>query len=186
VSSTEGGREQARTGGRKTGIIIIGLILAFGIGLFAAYLVPSVHEVIRQQPVVAEPREYGPTTISMTTVSFREEGGDLIFSLDDLKRSQLIRFEYLGGKTPRTLMAYIAPDGRLVTSISLSEHCGSKEFEIRDNQIFCSNCPSHWDMMTMEAYACCAQYYPDPVPSRVVGNEVHIAKSVVENWAGRL
>jgi hypothetical protein len=41
-------------------------------------------------------------------------------------------------------------------------------------------------MMTMEAYACCAQYYPDPIPSRVVGNEVRISRDVVEKWAGRL
>jgi uncharacterized membrane protein len=122
----------------------------------------------------------------MATVGFREEGEDLVFSLDDLKNHRLVRFEYLGGKTPRTLMAYIAPDGRLVTAMSLSEHCGSTEFEIRNNQIHCSRCPSHWDMMTMEAYACCAQYYPDPIPSRVVGNEVRIRKSIVENWAGRL
>jgi hypothetical protein len=84
------------------------------------------------------------------------------------------------------MMAYITPDGRAVTAISMSEHCGSKEFKIKENKIYCAQCASSWDMMTMEAYACCAPYYPDPVPSKVVGNEVHISKEVVEKWAGRL
>ena len=83
-------------------------------------------------------------------------------------------------------MAYIAPDGRLVTAISISDHCGSTEFKIKDNKIYCAHCPSVWDMMTMEAYTCCAKYYPDPIPSRVAGNEVHVAKDLVEKWAGRL
>jgi len=157
-----------------------------GLALFVFYLIPSTHPVIGSQPVVAEPSDYGPVAVTMTTIPFREEAGDLVFSLDDLKRYKLIRFEYTGGKTPRAVMAYLGPDGRLVTSISSSEHCGSTEFEIKDNKIYCSNCPSNWDMMTMEAYACCAQYYPDPIPSTVVGDEVRIGKSVVQNWAGRL
>jgi hypothetical protein len=41
-------------------------------------------------------------------------------------------------------------------------------------------------MATMEAYACCAKYYPDPIPSRVTGDEVRIRKSAVREWAGRL
>jgi hypothetical protein len=175
-----------KTGIRKTGLVVIVTLLLFGIGFFVAYLIPSVHEGIVHQPIVGEPREYGPAAITMTTVEFREVGEDLVFSLDDLKSHQLIRFEYLGGKTPRSVMGYVDPDGRLVTAISLSEHCGSTEFEIHDNQIYCARCPSHWDMRTMEPYSCCAQYYPDPIPSRVVGNEVHIQKSVVQNWTGRL
>jgi uncharacterized membrane protein len=167
-------------------IIFVVSLIVIGIGLFVYYLIPSVHPVIADQPVVADAFEYGPTTVSMTPVQVKEKDGDLIFSLDELKENKLIRFEYGGGKTPRAVMAYLAPDGRLVTAISVSEHCGSTEFEIKDNKIFCAHCPSNWDMMTLEAYACCAQYYPDPIPSSVIGNEVHIPKTLVENWAGRL
>jgi hypothetical protein len=122
----------------------------------------------------------------MMPVSFSVEGDDIVFSLADLRKGRLVRFEYTGGKTPRPLMAYIAKDGRLVTAISVSEHCGSTEFRIMDNRIYCAHCPSQWDMMTMEAYACCAKYYPDPIPSRVVGETVRIKKEVVEEWTGRL
>jgi uncharacterized membrane protein len=179
-------RQPARSGPSRKRIAFVVSLIVIGLLLFVVYIIPSTHEVIRSQPVVTEPLNYGPTTVSMTTVPFREEAGFLVFSLDDVKEHKLIRFEYTGGKTPRAVMAYIAPDGRLVTAISVSEHCGSTEFEIRDNKIYCARCPSNWDMMTMEAYACCAQYYPDPIPSTVVGNEVRISRATVQNWAGRL
>jgi uncharacterized membrane protein len=171
---------------RKFGKLIIVALVLFGLAVFFNYLRPSVHPVIQAQPVVAEPAQYGSDEVTMTTVPFHEDGGDLVFSLDDVKKFRLVRFEYTGGKTPRWVMAYVAPDGRVVTAISLSEHCGSKEFKIKDNKIYCANCPSNWDMMTMEAYACCAQYYPDPIPSTVKDNEVRVSKSVVEKWAGRM
>ncbi|MDH4068852.1 MAG: Fe-S-containing protein [Ignavibacteria bacterium] len=180
------GEGKGKPATRKMGIVVISALLVFGLGFFAVYLIPSTHSVIAEQPVVAEPQAYGPETVQMTPVPVRETADDLIFSLEDLKRYRLISFEYNGGKTPRTVMAYVAPDGRLVTSISSSEHCGSTEFEIRDNQIHCSRCPSHWDIMTMEAYACCGPYYPDPIPSRVDGDNVHVSKRIIENWAGRL
>ena len=167
-------------------IFFVVSLLVIGISFFVYYLIPSVHPVIESQPVVAETFEYGSNPVTMTTIPFRVDGEDLVFSLDALKNNKLVRFEYSGGKTPRAIMAYLAPDGRLVTAISISEHCGSTEFEIKDNKIYCAHCPSNWDMMTMEAYACCAQYYPDPIASRVVDSEVHIARTTVENWAGRL
>ena len=171
---------------RRIGPVIYGALLLFGLVFFVIYITPSTHKVIQGQPVVASPADYDSNTVEMKRVSFHEENGDLVFSLEDVKNQRLVVFEYTGGKTPRSVMAYVAPDGRLVTAISLSEHCGSTEFTIKDNQIYCAHCPSHWDMMTMEAYACCAQYYPDPIPSRVVRDEVHVSKDVVEEWVGRL
>ncbi len=177
---------QMKSGPNPKRIVFVVSIILVGLALFVYYIIPSTHAVIQTQPVVAEPSDYGSAAITMTPIPFREESGDLVFSLDDVKQHKLVRFEYTGGKTPRAVMAYLGTDGRLVTAISVSEHCGSTEFEIKENKIFCARCPSNWDMMTMEAYACCAQYYPDPIPSKVVGNEVHITTAVVENWAGRL
>ena len=179
-------QSQARYGPSTKRIVFVVTLILVGLALFVFYIIPSTHTVILTQPVVAEPSDYGPLAITMTPIPFREESGDFIFSLDDVKRFKLVTFEYMGGKTPRAVMAYLAPDGRLVTAISVSEHCGSTKFEIKENKIYCAQCPSNWDMMTMEAYACCAQYYPDPIPSIVVGNEVRIARAAVENWAGRL
>lgn len=171
---------------QRVGMVLFPLVLIGGAVIFIQYLNPSVHSVIKQQPVVAAPVEYGAEPVVMTSIGFRDDGGDLVFSLEDLKRYRLVRFEYRGGQTPRSVMAYLAPTGQLVTAISYSEHCGSTEFTIKENKIFCARCPSNWDMMTMEAYACCAKYFPDPIPSRVDGSEVRVPKLLVERWAGRL
>jgi hypothetical protein len=175
---------------RKVGIVLFPVIIVVGVFIFWRYINPSVHPVIQKQQIVSDPVATDTSVVSMTTIVAREQGSDLVFSLDDLKRYRLVKFEYSGGKTTRYIMAYIAPDGRLVTAISLSEHCGSTDFKIKGNEIQCANCPSRWHIETMEAYACCAKYYPDPIPSRVIktadGDEVHIEKAVVEQWAGRL
>jgi len=184
--AASGNAGKVQSSARRIGMIVFGVLLLFGVGFFIFFITPSVHEVIQKQPVVAEVMAYDTNTVTMTNVLSWEEGSDLVFSLRDLKQHRLVRFEYIGRTTPRNIMAYIASDGRLVTAISLSEHCGSTEFEIKGNHIRCARCPSYWDMMTMEAYACCAQYYPDPIPSRVVDDEVHVSKEVVERWVGRL
>lgn len=170
----------------KVGLILFPLVLAAGIGLFAISLNPAVHPVIGDQPVVAPPADYDSTAVTMTTIAFHEEGGDIVFSLPDLLRHRLVRFEVRTPTTTRPVMAYLAPDGRLVTAISVSDHCGSTEFVLRNNQIECARCPSRWDMMTMEAFACCSRYYPDPIPSRVQGSEVRIPRAFVDRWAGRM
>jgi|WetSurMetagenome_2_1015567.scaffolds.fasta_scaffold145021_2 uncharacterized protein len=171
---------------RKVGLVLFPVVLAAGIGLFYAYLTPSMHPVIKNQPVVASPAAYDSSGVTMTTIPFREEGGDIVFSLEDVRRFRLIRFEVQTATTVRPVLAYLGPDGRLVTAISVSEHCGSTEFVLRNSEIDCARCPSRWDMMTMEAYACCAKYYPDPIPSRVENGEVRIPRVYVEKWAGRL
>jgi hypothetical protein len=171
---------------RKVARILLPLAALVGGILVWNYINPSVNAVIKAQPVVSTPTTYGSDFVTMTPVAFHRDGEDLVFSLSDVKNNRLVRFEYTGGATPRPIMAYIGTDGRLVTAISISDHCGSTEFKIKDNKIYCAHCPSYWDMMTMEAYACCGRYYPDPIPSRVVGDEVRIDKAVVEKWAGRM
>jgi len=171
---------------RKAARIMFPVLFLVGGALVWTYLNPSVNPVIKAQTVVTQPVNYGSEFISMVAVNYTVEGDDIIIPLSEVTKNHLVRFEYIGGKTPRPVMAYIARDGRIVTAISVSEHCGSSEFRIKDNRIYCAHCPSYWDMMTMEAFACCGRYYPDPIPSRVEGNEVRIKKDVVEGWAGRL
>ena len=167
-------------------MIVIPLVVLGGLVAFYSYVNPSANPVISRQQVVSGAVSYGEDTVRMVDIPVRQEGTDLVFSLASVKQHRLVRFFYDGGKTERYVMAYIDPQGRLVTSMSISEHCGSTEFFLLNNQIYCAHCPSHWDMMTMEAYACCGRYYPDPIPSRVVGDDVHVAKRSVEEWAGRL
>lgn len=171
---------------RRVAFILFPVLLIGGGLLFVQYLNPSVNAVIKDQPVITAPVEYDSNFVMMTTIESRVDGGDIVFSLDDVKRHRLVRFEYTGGKTPRQIMAYVSPTGQLVTAISLSEHCGSTEFKLKQKNIYCTHCPSNWDMMTLEAFGCCAKYFPDPIPSRVNADEVHLPKTFVDKWAGRM
>lgn len=171
---------------KRVALILFPIALVGGLIIFWLALNPSAHPVIGGQPEVSEPVSYARDTVRAVAVTAREEGGELVFPLELVTRHRLVQFEYTGGKTPRSVLAYIEPSGRLVTAIALSEHCGSTEFTLAGNDIWCARCPSHWDMTTMEPYACCPKYYPDPIPSRVVGNEVRVSTAAVTGWAGRL
>lgn len=172
----------------KGGAIAFLLIAGVGLGIYFSVINPSENDVIKKQPVVEQPFDYDSNFVEMVDILVREDGDDLVIPLSTVKDAKLVRFKYSGGKTDRYVMAYIAPNGKLVTAMSISDHCGSTEFKIKDNQIYCARCPSHWDMLTMEAYACCSQYFPDPIPSRVdlAKNEVRVKKEVINKWAGRL
>lgn len=170
----------------RSGRVLLLVILAAGLIIFFIYINPSTHSVIQHQPVVSSPPVPDTGFVMMYPLTARDAGDRIAIPLQEVQRHRLVVFEMQTRTTVRPLLAYIAPDGRIVTAISVSEHCGSTEFKVKDDKIYCARCPSNWDMMTMEAYACCAKYYPDPIPSTVEGDEVLIEKSVIERWAGRL
>lgn len=181
--STEGVKG---SGVRRAAMILVPLALIAGLFIYVSFLEPGLHSVIRGQPVVSAPVQYDSTGVGMTDIRCEVRDGEIVFPLNDVLMYRLVRFHHAGGKTPRDVMAYLAPDGRVVTAISYSENCRSNEFYLENNQICCAHCPSRWDMMTMEAFACCGKYYPDPIPSRVEEGFVRIRKEEVERWAGRL
>lgn len=190
VASGKGALEGApgspkRTIGRASKFLPL-FILVAGLAIYFTYINPSTHSVIQNQPVVAPAVVSDTGFVVMHPVTARDAGDRIAIPLEEVKRYRLVSFEMQTRTTIRPLLAYISPDGRVVTAVSVSEHCGSTEFKIKDNKIYCARCPSNWDMLTMEAYACCGKYYPDPIPSTVEGDEVLIEKTVIEGWAGRL
>jgi len=171
---------------RRAALVLFPVLAIGGLWLLWSYLHRSEHPVIQSQPVVAEPRMYDSAGVKPTVIAASIVGSDIVIPLDAVKQNGIVRFEYNAGATPRWLLAYVATNGKLVTAISLSEHCGSTEFLLRGDQIVCANCPSRWNMTSFEAYACCGKYYPDPIRSRVEGANVLIARADVDRWAGRM
>lgn len=171
---------------RRVALVLFPLLALGGLWALWSYLDRSEHPVVQNQPVVADPRVYDSTGVKATVITPTVSGRDIAVPLEAVLRHSLVRFEYTEGTTPRWLLAYVATNGKLVTAISLSEHCGSTDFLLKGDQILCANCPSRWNMTSFEAYACCGRYYPDPIPSRVEGQSVLIARADVDRWAGRL
>ncbi len=170
---------------RKPGMILL-LLLVIGLIVYLIYINPSAHPVIKGQPVVSQTVETDTGFIASTPVRVNEKDDYLTIPLDDVIRYRIARFEYQTPTTRRAVIAYLTPEGKVVTAMSVSEHCGSTDFKLKGSHIYCAQCPSHWDMTTMEAYACCGKYFPDPIPSDVMDGNIRIQKKIVENWAGRL
>lgn len=171
---------------RRAALVLFPILALGGAWMLWSYLHRSEHPVVQLQPVVAEPRTYDSTGVRAVVITASVVGSDIVIPLDAVRQNGIVRFEYTEGTTPRWLIAYVATNGKLVTAISLSEHCGSTDFLLRGDQIECANCPSRWHMTSFEAYACCGKYYPDPIRSRVDGPSVLIARADVDHWAGRM
>ncbi len=170
----------------------IGLIAVFAlIGIFLVvtlynYIYFEEHDVIAAQPVVSDPVDYTDREIAMTDITGTVENGYLTFPLQKVLDHKLVRLEHQGPTAVIPVLAYISTRGKLVTSISISEPSNSSRFTIINNEIHNNNCPSHWELDSMRALACCGNNYPDPIPSEVREGKVMIAVSTIENWRRRL
>ncbi|MGB2867076.1 MAG: Fe-S-containing protein [Bacteroidota bacterium] len=164
-----------------------GIVLVFVVGVLSFYrdAFRTYHPVIEKQPDVLQAKSYGNEKIPSSPVQARIEGPFLIISLKEVAEKRIVRFYDPTNQQPVPILAYITPSGRLVTAMSLSENCRSTDFYLEGENIHCANCPSYWNASSLEAYACCQKFYPDPIPSTVLGDEVRIELSKVRSWQAR-
>lgn len=164
--------------------MVVGVIV-MGIGFFLNQLLRTYHPVIERQPDVAMATMYRDERIPSTMVEAKMNQGFITVSLKAVLEKKLVRFFDPEGMQDIPMIAYVTPQGKLVTAMSKSEQCGSTDFYLSGNDIHCA-CGSYWNMASMEAYACCARFYPDPFPSTVSGDEVRIDPAIIRNWKSRL
>ncbi len=165
---------------------LFGMIVVILLIIFYNYLTIEEHGVIAAQPVVGDGRFYENRTVEMVDVTSQVRDGYLVFSLDDVLEHELVRVEYKSETTSIPVLSYLSPRGKLVTAISISEPCNATRFTIIDGAIKCNNCNAKWEVGTMKALSCCPNNSPDPINSEVIGNEVRVAISTLENWRRRL
>ncbi len=169
--------------------LIIGsfvVIIAILIVLLVQFITLEEHNVIARQPAVSKPVDYSDREIQMTDIDFRVEDGYVIFSVADVIEHRIVYIDYQGPTSPIPVMAYISPNGKLVTAISINEPCNETRFKIVGNDIKAEKCRAIWDMSSMEAHICCTNNYPDPIPSYVNGGEVRIPERTILSWNRRL
>ncbi len=166
--------------------IIIAVVLVAGLAYYFLTLTRNYHPVIADQPSVGYGTNPGQGKIVSYQASARIEGSDIVIPVEEVTNHGIIRFSDPEGKQTTPVLAYVSPRGKIVTAMSLSESCRSTDFYLEGKTIHCANCPSYWDMESMEAYACCQKYYPDPIPSRVERGMLKISKEAVQGWKTRL
>lgn len=168
----------------STGILLC--VLTAGIGYFFATIGRTYHPIIDHQPSIG----YGITAKAGKIVSTKSiaviEGDDIVIPADVVTNYRIVRVNDPEGIQSVPILLYVTPRGKIVTAMSISEACRSDDFYLEGENIHCAHCPSTWNMESMEAYACCQKYYPDPIPSTVVSGKIRIAKSIVQNWRTRL
>lgn len=174
------------TKGTRRSWVVRGLFVTAAIaGIWAFYgdAFRDYHPVIAKQPEVSAPGSSG--RVNSTLVNARLEGPFIIVSLADLRERRIVRFFDPESVQTVPMLAYLTTSGRVVTAMSISENCRSRDFYLEGENVHCANCPSYWNASSLEAYACCQKYYPDPIPSTVLGDEVRIEAVTARTWQTR-
>ncbi len=172
----------------KAAYAALGMLLLIGMGIvFIKSLPGGEHPVIKNQPVIAGPQSYDGVKLTMIPISSKVENGYIVISLSDVMEKKMVGFTYEGKTKEVALMAYINPQGKLVTSIAMCEPCNSKSFHTVSQELVCDNCGTRWNFSNLEGISgTCQKYPPDPIPSEVVGSEIRIIEKLVEDWKMRI
>jgi len=166
----------------------IGLLLLVGMGVaFVNSLPGGEHPVIHNQPTVSSPQTYDGVKLTMIPVRSRVENGFIIISLTDVLEKKMVGFTYEGKTKKVELMAYVNPQGKLVTSIAMCDPCNSQSFHTESKELVCDNCGTRWNFSNLEGVSgSCQKYPPDPIPSEIVNGEIKISTRLVEDWKLRI
>ncbi len=144
--------------------------------------------IINKQPVVSDKVAYSAERLDHSITLAFVKDNKIILPLDLVKEKKFVRFQIADGTTNALpIVAYLTEDGKVVTAISMCEPCNSTEFHIKGSNLICNSCGTTWNLNDLKAISgSCGKYPPDPLPSIVVGNEIQIDKSLVENWKRRV
>lgn len=167
------------------GLLLIVVLL--GLANYFKVLFRQFHPVIERQPSIVVEIQYGiQQQWRSRDIEVRIERGLISVPLKAVQEYKLVRFSDPEQVQTVPMLAYITPEGKVVTAMSASEQCGSTEFYLEGHNIHCARCPSYWNMSSLEAYACCQRFYPDPVPSKLVGDNLLIDPQIVRSWKSRM
>lgn len=171
---------------KTASIVILIAVLVSGIGYFFATISRTYHPVIDHQPSLGYGLKPSTERINSTQLTAVIDGKDIVIPTEQVMNYRIVRIKDPEGIQTVPILLYVTPRGKIVSAMSLSESCRSNDFYLEGNNIHCANCPSYWDMESLEAYACCQKYYPDPVPSTVRNGMLRIDKQMVQQWRTRL
>jgi len=167
-------------------IFILAAVFLSGVGYFYETISRTYHPVIDHQPSLGYGVSPSSEKIMSTKTTATIDGNDIIVSTETVKNNRIVRVNDPDGIQNVPILIYITPHGKVVTAMSISEACRSNDFYLEGDDIHCANCPSYWNMESLEAYACCQKYYPEPIPSTIAAGQIRIDKNLVQHWRTRL
>ena len=168
-------------------LAIAAFLLASMAIVFVKSLPGGEHPVIQAQPSLSPGEQYDGVKLTATAVEAKVENGYIVISLPKILEKKMVSFTYDGKSKKVEMIAYVNPQGKLVTSIAMCEPCNSKSFHTESQDLVCDNCGTRWNFTTLEGISgACQKYPPDPIPSQIVGSEVRISERLVSGWKMRI
>jgi len=169
------------------GLLVLALCILF-LAIFTQHLPGGANPVIAKQPDVAMASMFTDVHLTAEPIDADIRNGFVSFPLSILQEKKFIQFDYrMQNGTIIPLLAYISPEGKLVTSIRMCEPCNSTTFKIDGTELACGNCDTRWKLTNLEGIqGNCQKYPPAPIPSTIVGNEVRIDESIIKQWKMRI
>jgi Membrane iron-sulfur containing protein FtrD-like len=137
-----------------------------------------------QEPKLAEVVVY-PTATQMTTVKATDSGKQLSVPVKDIVGDKIVYWEYKKpGSAPIPMLAYLKVSGKLFVGVSFCPPCEGKGQRIEpDLTLTCETCGTKRNLETGVGISGACKLYPtDEMPSKVVGGNVVIDKSVIDGW----
>ncbi len=167
-------------------LIALGFFVLFSY-VFTRHLPGNANPVIDKQPEIAMASAFTGVELTPQPIDVQIENGKVVFPLTLLLEKKMVAFEYKTGTTSLPLLAFISPEGKLVTAVRICEPCNSHTFRIEGTELACGNCESRWKLSNLEGIqGSCQKYPPDPIPSEVVGNQIQIDENTLKNWKMRI
>ncbi len=169
-------------------MVIFGAAMATVLGVLISSILSSPrNSAIESQPVVSSDINYFGSGLQMVDVSASVKNGEIILPLNLVKQNKFVAFRYTDGSRTIPLLAYVAPDGKLVTAVSLCEPCRSTRFHISGDKIVCNACGTTWTLQNLQPVSgACGAYAPQVIPSKVVGGSVQIDAKNLDSWQPRV
>jgi hypothetical protein len=124
--------------------------------------------------------------IDMTDVKATLKDGYLQFTLAEVKNKGLIYCEYQKGGKKIPLTAYISPQGKLVTAVSMCEPCRSTRFHIEGSNLVCNSCNTVWTLEELKGISGgCLKYPPEVIAHTLEGDKIKIKETDILAWKPR-
>jgi len=167
--------------------VVLPLFLISAVIWISANLPEAGNPILKEAPIVTSPISYSTAGVQMEDISVPVEDGYLILPLEQVKEKKFVRFIYGDPTYGLPLLAYISPEGKIVTAVSMCEPCNSTAFHIKGEDLVCNSCGTTWEAGTMEAISgSCGKYPPDVVPNEVSDGRIRIDERYVSDWNRRI
>jgi len=167
--------------------VVLALVLFLVIVSYFLTTQTKEEKIINNQPVISESLSYPNSPTTLADVSIKVVGGNIVLPLDVVQSKKFVSFTYSGKNGTVPLLAYITQDGKIVTAIRMCEPCDSRSFHIVGDNLVCDSCGTTWHIDNLDAISgSCGKYPPDPIPSKIKGNQIIISESAVTSWTRRV